>query len=326
MEKLSIWSRVLFFVVLASAGISSGASATCIMNSRLQTITFPAITVTPSEKGNVGTVLASVTMPLGKIDYSCGNNVASTWYSSYNRPEMAKTSVTHVYSTNISGIGIRIRWPQNRGDNSWLPGNYSCRGNCSEPADKVLLEVVQTGNVSNSGEVYAGQIATVVVSPDDAPQNTLTLLNINIYGITVNVRSCSIYSSTNSIDLGKYSLADVIKSGFTGDKKDFSITVDCPEKTSAHITFEGKTAWGMETGVIENAGDAKNAYVRLYQKSGTRYTAKALNTSASFGSSAPFTGKKTVTYAGEMYFSNTTRPNATAGSVVANIVYTLTLD
>ncbi|MBV4368046.1 fimbrial protein [Erwinia phyllosphaerae] len=326
MEKLSIWSRVLLLVVLASAGISFGARASCSLGSQLQTITFPAITVTPSEKGSVGTVLASVTMPIGKINYSCGQNVASTWYSSYSRPEMTKTSVTNVYSTNISGIGVRIRWPQSRGDNSWIPGNYSCRGSCNEAADKVLLEVVQTGNVTNCGEVYAGRIATVVVSSDDAPQNTLPLLNINTHGITVNVRSCSIYSSTNSIDLGKYSLADVIKSGFTGDKKDFSITVDCPEKTSAKITFEGKTAWGMETGVIENAGSAQNAYIKLYQKSGTRYTAKALNTSASFGSSASFTGKRTVTYAGEMYFSNSTRPNATAGSVVANIVYTLTLD
>ncbi|WP_380184118.1 fimbrial protein [Kalamiella sp. sgz302252] len=319
-------SKMVSFAIVLFLGLNSfSVKAGCSIGSQAQTIQFPAITITPSDRGSVGTVLYSTSIQVGQINFSCGSGVKSSWRSFYTRAEASKTAIDNVYSTNVAGIGLRIKWPQSRSDNAWVPGSYSCQGNCIEPADKMVLEFVQTG-VASSGTIPAGAIVGISVSPDSEPGNTLTLLNISLGEVTVSTRSCAIYASTNNVDLGEYSLADVIKTNFSGEKKDFTITLDCPAETSAKITFEGRTAWGMDTGVIENAGDAKNAYIRLYQKSGQRYTAKAINTEASFGSSAAFTGKRTVTYAGEMYFDDSTRANATAGSVTANVIYTLTLN
>lgn len=325
MIKLSVKSFITILTLIFITGFASEAGAQCSTGSFPQTVYFPSATITPSERGSAGTVLYSFAMSVNEISFDCGSGVKSSWYSTFTRPEAGRTSLTNVYTTNVPGIGIRIKWPQSRAENAWVPGSYSCQGSCIEPADKVLLELVQTG-VASSGTIPSGIIATVVVSPDNQSNNTVTLLNISVGEVTVAVRSCAIYASTNSVDLGTYSLADVVKAKFVGEKKEFTITLDCPQSTSAKITFEARSAWRMSTGIIENSGDAKNAYIKLYQKSGQRYTAKALNTSASFGSSASFTGQRTVTYAGEMYFDDSTRANATAGSVTANIIYTMTLN
>lgn len=325
MIKLSVKFYMIILMLTFIVVFASKANAQCSINPSTQEIHFPSATIMPSQRGSAGTVLYSVTLSVGQINFNCGTNLKSTWRSAFARPEANKTSLANVYATNVAGIGLRIKWPLSRAENAWVPGNYSCLGNCVEPADKILLELVQTGVTANS-TIPAGLIASIFLSADNDPTNKVTLLNIYSGEITVAVRSCAIYASSNSVDLGTYSLADVAKAKFTGDKKDFSITLDCPQNTSAKITFEGRTAWGMGTGIIENSGDAKNAYIKLYQKSGQRYTARALNTAASFGSSASFTGVRTVTYAGEMYFDDSTRAIVTAGSVAANIIYTLTLN
>lgn len=320
-NKLSVF----LCAFLALTGLFSfSAKSECTKSSSLSTVSFVPINVTPSDRGAAGTVLYSVSVSVPPINYTCGTVVKTTWKSTFSRPEMIKSAINNVYETNVPGIGIRIRWPASRGDNAWIPGAYSCQGNCTEPADKVLLEIVQTGNAI-SGTIPAGRLATIDLSADSAPQNTINLLNIDIGTITVNVRSCAIYASNNSVDLGSYSLVDIQKTGFVGAQKDFTITLDCPEQTSAKITFEGKNAWGMSSSVLENTGTAQNAYIKLYQKSGQRYTAKALNKQASFGSAASFSGTRSVTYAGQMYFDNSTRANATAGTVSANVIYTLTI-
>lgn len=315
----------LYIIVIISGVASFTAGASCVLTSPALNINIPALTLSPSEKGTVGTVLYSSRIHVSQIGYNCGSGVRSSWISSYSRSEMSKSSLSNVYNTALPGIGIRVKWPENRADNAWVPGSYSCQGSCIEPADYILVEFVQTGNVTG-GIISSGGLFTVAVSPDSEPQNTLTLLTVNLGLVTVNVSSCSIYASTNSIDLGSYSLSDIKKSGFQGDKKDFTITLDCPVSSSAKITFEGKNAWGMSSGVIENSGDAKNAYIKLYQKNVVRYIEKALNTAGNFGSSTAFTGKRTVTYAGEMYFEDSSRENVTAGTVSANIIYTLTIN
>lgn len=319
------WRKKVTISLLLLVGLLSFNSyAGCSLTSPLQNITFPSITVVPSDRGSVGTVLYSATLPVSRITYTCGSGVTAQWTSSYTRP-FIKSAISNVYNTNVNGIGVRIRWPYSQTNNSWVPGSYSCRENCVQANDKILFELVQTGTAA-SGIIPAGSIARVVVTPENEPQNQITILNISSGDVNVAVRSCAIYASTNRIDLGDYSLADVVKTGYSAAKKDFSITLDCPEMTSAQISFDGKTAWGMSSGVLENSGTAKNVYVKLYQKSGQRYTEKALNKLQSFGSSAAFTGKRSVTYAGEMYFEDALRPGISAGDVSATIVYTLTLN
>ncbi|MCX8962425.1 type 1 fimbrial protein [Erwinia psidii] len=318
--------QMSLYIIVTISGIASfSVGASCTLTSPALTVNIPALMLSPTEKGAVGTSLFSRSIPVSQVGYDCGSDVRSSWTSAYTRPEISKSSLTNVYNTGLAGIGIRIKWPASRADNAWVPGTYSCQGSCIEQADDILVEFVQTGNVSG-GTIPAGSIITVAVSPDNDPQNTLTLLTVNLGLVTVQVSSCAIYADTNSVNLGDYSLSAIKASGFQGDKKDFTITLDCPTSSSAKITFEGKNAWGMSSGVIENAGSAKNAYIKLYQKNVVRYTEKALNTADNFGSSTAFTGKRTVTYAGEMYFEDGTRESVTAGTVTANIIYTLTIN
>lgn len=314
------------YIVTTLVGMTSlNAWAGCVLTTPALVLNIPAAVLSPSQKGAAGTVLMSTRIQAPSVGYTCGNGVKSTWRSAYQRSEMSKSAIENVYNTSIPGIGVRIKWPEGRAQNAWVPGAYSCQGSCIESADKILVEFVQTG-VASSGSISAGNIVEVSVSPDNDPQNRLVLMTIVLGEITVNIRSCAIYASTNSVDLGEYLLADIQKTGFQGDKKDFTIMLDCPDPTSAKITFEGKNAWGMSSGILENTGDAKNAYVKLYQKSGQRYSEKALNTLTDFGSATAFTGVRGVTYAGEMYFDDSTRSNVTSGSVKADIIYTLRIN
>lgn len=315
----------LYSVIALLATMSSYVQASCVLTSAAPVINIPSIVLSPSEKGTIGTVLFSMRVAVPGVSYTCGSSVKSTWRSSYLRPELSKSTIDNVYNTSIQGIGIRMKWPESRTQNSWVPGSYSCQGSCIEPTDKILIEFVQTGNASG-GTISAGDIVEVSVSADNDPQNSLVIMNMVLGEVVVKVRSCAIYASTNSIDLGEYSLADAQTGGFLGDKKDFTITLDCPDPSVAKITFDGRSAWGMSSGVIANAGDAQSAYIKLHQKSGQFYSEVPLNTITSFGSNAAFTGKRTITYAGEMYFDESTRSGVTAGSVRADVVYTLTIN
>ncbi len=321
--------KFIHFVInigLILVGISSFTTkAECSLTTQPATINIPDLTLSPSDRGQAGTVLYSVSLPAPRIGYTCGNSVKSTWRSTYVRPEMSKTNMANVYETGISGIGLRIKWPENRAQNAWVPGNYSCQGDCFEAADKIKIEFVQTGN-TQSATLVAGEIVDISVSADNAPQNQKTILTINLGAVTVNARSCSIYASNNNVDLGDYSLVDIKKTGFLGDIKDFTITLECYNPTSAKITFEAKKAWGMADSVMENGGTSKNSYIKLFQKSGQRYTEKPLNSAFNFGSSGSFTGQRKVTYAGQMFFSESNRDQVTAGTVTANVVYTLTIN
>ena len=304
--------------------------ANCIAGG-VPNIYLPSQIVTPSEKGSAGTVLYRYETLVPRITYTCGNRENTSWFSSFSRPEMGKTSIPDVYTTGIAGIGIRLKWPVSRSANSWVPGTFSCMGNCIEPADKMLIEIVQTGNTS-SGTLPAGPLASVSFSADSSPLDRKLLMNIYLGELTVNVRSCSIVASNNNIDLGDYSLADIKKTSFTAAKKDFSITLDCPSSSSAKIRFDGARAWGQSMGVLKTsdneANSARNAFVKLYTKNSvtSRYSELELGADIVFDRSSSFTGTRTANYSAEMYFSDALRDQVTAGNVSASVVYTLTIN
>lgn len=289
------------------------------------TINVPPQTISPTEKGSVGTVLYRYETPMPRIDYDCGIAVKTTWFSSFSRADMSKTSLPDVYSTAIPGIGIRVKWPASRSANTWVPGSYSCQGDCIEPSDRLLVEIVQTGNASN-GALPGGPLVEVNLAADYQPQKTYSMLKISLGEIKINVRSCSIIADNNNIPLGDYSLVDIIKPGFTGKRKDYSITLNCPSYSSASIRFEGKNAWGQSAGVLETGGTAKNAFVKLYTKTGSRYSELTLNKDINFGSAAGFNGSRTVNYGAEMTFMDGMRDKVTPGDVRASVVYTLTIN
>lgn len=317
-------AMAFFMWLMIMPGISQAA---CNLANFID-LRLPDIVLTPSQKGTPGTVLYSYRMPVSNLSYSCGMNVYSTWRSNFVRPEFIKTSINNVYSTGIAGVGVRIKWPQSRGINAWVPGSYQCQGACTEPSDALLIEFVQTGN-SQSGIITPGPLMEVKVSPDNDPTQEITLLRLHNNNIRVQIRSCSIIASSNHIELGDYFLPDVKKTGTTAPKKEFSITLDCPNPSTAQIQFDGITAWGQDPSLLKNQGDAKYVYVKIHNK----YAACAkcyrdirLNELTDFGSAAPFQGTRKVNYAAEMYFDDANRNKITAGSVEASMVFTLTIN
>lgn len=304
---------------------SAAVQSKCIYTTNIGTINFPSVTLSASEKGTINTILYRYSIPINRVDYSCGQAVVATWKSEFSRPEFNSTNISNTYTTGIPGVGIRVKWPESRGQNAWIPGSYSCTGQCFEPSDNMVIEFIQIGTIK-PGTVQAGPIAKIYLAAANSPQDSVVLMNINIGQIDVNVRSCSIYASTNSIDLGEYILSDVKKNGFQGEFKDFSITLDCPEKSSAKIQFDGTNPWGMSGGTLVSSGTAKYAYTRLYSKIGSRYRELTLNSLISFGSVAAFTGIRKVDYAAQMYFEDSKRSLITAGNINSNVVYTLSID
>ena len=322
----ALWRSLLSLCVLMAL-MPCVSQAACNSSGIAQTLTLPDIVLTPSEKGTPGTVLYTQKVWVPQINYSCGPAVSMTWRSSFARPEFSRTSLENVYSTGIAGIGVRVKWPESRASNAWVPGAYQCQGNCIEPGDYLLIEFVQTGD-SQSGIIAAGPLIEVNAAADNEPGQQTNLLTLNSGQITVQIRSCSIIASSNYIDLGDYALADIKKTGATVPKKDFQITLNCPTTSSAQIQFDGVTAWG-EPSLLKNSGSAEYVYVKLYSKFSACplcYSDIALNEKINFGSAAPFSGTRSVNYAAEMFFNEGTRDQITAGTVQASVVYTLTID
>lgn len=316
---------IIFFLASFLPFISSASASEsdCSINQPM-TLNVPMQTITPSEKGAIGTVLDTYELAIPKIKYSCGANKFTTWTSEFVRGGMTKAILPNVYGTNVQGIGIRVKWPVSHGS-SWVPGNYTCQGGCILPTDKMIIEFIQT-DVAVDGTIPAGPLLEVKISDNDYPEEKYNLLNINIGEITVNIRACSIIASKSNIDLGEYYLADVNNPQFTGAKKDFSITLNCPAKSSATIRFEGKHAWGQGSGVLETDGSAKYVFVTLYTKRNTRYTELILNEDINFGSASSFIGTREVKYAAEMTFMDSMRKKVTVGDVKASVIYTLTIN
>ncbi|YCH30129.1 hypothetical protein M1D48_18690 [Erwinia sp. D4-22] len=327
MTAVNALCRIIMALSMLIIIIPCISQAACTFGTPVD-ITLPDIVLTPSEKGTPGTVLHSQKIRIPAINYSCDSTSFSTWRSSFTRSEFAKTSLDNIYSTGIAGIGVRIKWPESRGMNAWVPGAYQCQGHCSEPSDNLVIEFVQTGN-SRSGVISAGSLMEVNVSSDNAPDQKTTLLRVHNNPITVQIRSCSIIASSNHIDLGDYALSDVTKSGFTAPKKDFQITINCPSRSTAQIQFDGITEWGQEASLIKNQGSAKYVYVKLKNKYGSCarcYDDVYLNEKLYFGEAAPFIGTRSVNYAAEMIFDEGNRSKITAGNVEASVVFTLTIN
>ena len=72
------------------------------------------ITLNPADKGSTGTVLWSKTYTAPNIKYICDESTQTQWHTAYSRNYLS-SSVDKVYTTEIPGIGIRMKWPANAG-------------------------------------------------------------------------------------------------------------------------------------------------------------------------------------------------------------------
>ncbi|HBL4690203.1 fimbrial protein [Citrobacter sedlakii] len=330
--------RILSGLLMLAAGILFSVSsnqayaALCELTSPLAMLNITDdITLKPAEKGAAGTVLWSKTFSVPDISYKCNSATQSTWHSSYTRNYIT-SQIDNVYVTEIPGIGIRMKWPTQAAD-AWLPGNsgaaVTCAAGCSIKNSTVLVEFVQTGTL-NAGESYipVGSVAEASVIPTADSSDKLSILSIN-FGTAIKVKpySCTLNPSTNYIDLGTYSLADFVKDNSKqGDKKEFTITVACPEPANVKLQFDTviNSQFASLTGVLgveTGEGYAENFAIRLYEKSRYSSTALTLGQAKEY----PVTSMLTNTYQAQIYVpANIQRDSQlTAGKVVGVVVYTM---
>ena len=307
-------------------------AALCTRTSALATLNIAdAITLNPAKQGVVGTVLWSKSYQVPNVNYKCDSSTQSSWHSTFTRSYVI-SQVENTYVTEIPGIGIRMRWPS-QASSSWIPANSgsptTCSTGCSVTNSTVLVEFVQTGSLSE-GESYipAGSVAQAAVIPTADSSEKLPIMEIN-FGAAIKVvtRSCSIYPSSSNVDLGTYNIADFQKSSTKqGDKKDFSITVGCPSKTTVGLTFNSlnNLPFGALTGVIgveSGEGYAGNFGIRLYEK--TSYSSP-LN----IGTEKKYDASPTLTknYEAQIYVADSVdRKTLTPGKVVGAVQYTMVL-
>jgi len=322
--------------ILLSLFISTGArAAACKLNSAEAIVNITDnITLNPANKGSAGTVLWSKSYNVPNIKYTCNEGVLSSWHSEYSR-NYINSPLDNVYATEIPGIGIRIKWPSN-GSGVWVPGNsgssITCTSECSVMNSTVLIEFVQTGGL-NDGESYipAGEIARSSVIPSTNASDTLRIMTIN-FGTSIKVvtRSCSIYPSTNNVDLGSYNLSYFENSSTAqGDKKEFTITMTCPSATDVTLTLNSFNSipFGAGTGVIgvESGSDnASNFAIKLFEKTSTY-----VSTAIKLGNAYSYTVSPTLTktYQAQIYVAGSVdrKKDLSAGSIVGAVQYTMAI-
>ena len=286
-------------------------------------ITIP--TLRPASNGTQGTVLGSAEIRAPGISYNCGSNIRNTWRSKYTRPEFStESTVPNVYQTNIPGLGIRLSWPSSR--SAYFPTAYPCNGSCSERADTVKLEFIQTGTIQ-TGTIPAGEIGKVEVTADTDPGTPLTLMNVVLSSaVDIRPKSCAILTTYQNVDLGSYSVADFASKKITkGDLKEFDLTLDCPATTPVKIAFTGEQSIGAAKGAIKNCETtecAKSVEVKLMSSMGmvldvTGEKAKATNV-------GNVTGKKTLKFKAQIVPVDTSK--MTPGKVSTYAIFDVYMD
>lgn len=333
MKEIMKWCLT---ALILSLFISTGVrAAACKLSSSAAIVNITDdITLNPANKGTAGTVLWSKSYSVPNIKYTCNSGVLSSWHSEYSRNYIT-SSLNNVYATEIPGIGIRVKWPS-AGAGIYVPGNsgsnITCTTECSILNSTVLIEFVQTGSL-NDGESYipAGEVVKSNVVPSTDASDTLRIMTIN-FGTAIKVitRSCSIYPSTNNVDLGSYNLAYFTNSSTTqGDKKEFTITMTCPSSTKVTLTLNSFNTipFGAGNGVIgvESGSDnASNFAIKIFEKTSTY-----VSTAIKLGNAYSYTVSPTLTktYQAQIYVAGSIdRKTALgAGSIVGAVQYTMVI-
>lgn len=332
MKRILTAALLVLITTFFTVSGNNAYAALCTRTSALASLNIgDAITLNPAKNGAVGTVLWSKTYQVPNVSYMCDSSTQSSWHSTFARSYVI-SQLENTYITEIPGIGIRMRWPSQT-SSSWIPANSgspkTCSTGCSVTNSTVLVEFVQIGSL-NEGEGYipAGTIAQAAVIPTEDSSEKLPIMEVN-FGAAIKVvtRSCSIYPSSTSVDLGTYSIADFQKSSSKqGDLKNFSITVGCPSTTTVGLTFNSlnNVPFGALTGVIgveSGEGYAGNFGIRLFEKT-------SFSSPLKMNSEKKYDANPTLTknYQAQIYVADSVdRQTLTPGKVVGAVQYTMVL-
>ncbi|MFA3777911.1 fimbrial protein [Yersinia sp. 1652 StPb PI] len=320
--------RMLTIIALSLGWMSSSViAATCSGN--VATVAMPQLVLNPAENGAIGSVLGSRLIPVNTLNYTCGGGVKTRLTSTYTRGN-SLSALPDVYSTEIGGVGIRIKWPVSR-DAAYFPTIQDCQSPCTINNDSLLIEFIQTGKIT-AGDIPQGEIAKVVLTAAEEASNSLTLLSIVLTANTsVVVRSCMIANSNLNIDLGNYPLSDFNTGNKHGTPIPFSISVYCPQASSVKIAFTTVEQQPVTSsrGVIQNTipvenGGAKGIGTRML--TGNGINAQQVDGTKSSEIIFNVDEHKDLKYFAQIYIVDPNRKNITSGNVAGQVYFNLTIE
>lgn len=268
---------IFFMLFIATLWVPVAFAASCQLDTQKMVINIADdITLNVHANAAPGTKLWEKHIPVSELKYTCTSDTTAEWRSMYSRP-YTQSILQDVYMTEISGIGIRIKWPENATTNNTVPGDSgmatTCQYSCTVIASSLSIEFIQTGSIAKgTHSIPAGEIAYANVIPTAAPGNTLSILSVNLNSaVTINVTACTIVPSTTNVNLGNYNIAFFQNGTEQGAKKEFQIKIDCPQAQDIGLTIKPIIAAGFgsnkgEIGIESGPGYAKGFLIKLFDK------------------------------------------------------------
>lgn len=259
------------FLLTVTAGISETYAA-CSPTSgfRPQDVSMAVgrVVVRPSDA--VGTVLRKATFPISNngSTYRCDFGAPSSIKAVLNQSYPLSPSGTSIYSTNISGIGIRLYREAEAATNfsGYYPYTRTLERNTTYNLANgyFVVEIVKTAPATGSGTLVPGQYSSYYV---DGHSNH-PLLTSTVYGnaITIASSSCEIQGNINKVvQLPTVNKADFKGVGSTQGEQAFDLNILCnggqnptgyEESNKISLTFDYQAAANTNNQVINNDAPA----------------------------------------------------------------------
>lgn len=277
-----------------------------------------------------GTVKVKSSDPVGKVLYtrqltSAQNTgvLLNCTANEVGRLEMLTGSPVvgqpNTYSTNIPGIGIRIKDKTGRyfgqpGDNiPTTPARGILVGDIAPLTfDIIKTDTTPTGGVLNNVSVINFTVPGLTTVKFTAVMGTGSIVQDN---------SCTVSTSTIPVDMGNTVTTSEFKGvGTTIREKDLAIPLVCDQFASVNVTFDGLQAAGYPNILALNpvADAATGVGIQLLNKS--TGTPVPLKSPISMGT-APGTGPLDLEFTARYY---QTADRVTGGPAGANATFTMT--
>ena len=259
------------FLLTITAGISETYAACTPSNGfRPQDVSMSVgrVVVRPSDA--IGTVLRKATFPISNngSTYRCDFGAPSSIKAVLNQSYPLSLSGTSIYSTNISGIGIRLYREAEAASN--FSGYYPYRRTLERNTTYSLangyfiVEIVKTAPTTGSGTLVPGQYSSYYV---DGYSNK-PFLTSTVYGnaITIASSSCEIQGNINKVvQLPTVNKADFKGVGSTQGEQAFDLNILCnggqnltgyEESNKISLSFDYQAAANTNNQVINNDAPA----------------------------------------------------------------------
>lgn len=155
------------------------------------------------------------------------------------------TSPVKYISTNIPGISYYVRFVVSNCQDCPESTNYPYKGSRSnytfgstvEVPAEYKLTIVKTSNVTQSGYIDGGQIASKINKNSASGYYYLTTdLYLNSNAIYINVLKCSLNQTHYNINLGDWYDTQFKHTGDTSEAVNVPISLKCQEGTNINVT------------------------------------------------------------------------------------------